>query len=244
MDHTNKVADLLKKRVLISIVMLFCYSCQSALADGFVVSKVYHPYVLPLEQAFEWRLMSRQSEGENKLAQRLGYGQSVSENLMIEVYLIGDRDGGDDYGLQAYEIETRWMLTEQGQYWADWGLLFEIEKDHQIDSWEASTAVLFEKGFEKTSLTLNLLAIYQWGKAANETWQSEFRLNYRYRWIPQMQPAIEIHLGKGFAGIGPAIVGIQRFDRQKQLKWEAGFFSEITHSGKDHTFRFSFEYEF
>jgi hypothetical protein len=39
-------------------------------------------------------------------------------------------------------------------------------------------------------------------------------------------------------------MGTYRFEGQKQLKWEAGFISEISHSGKDHTLRFALEYEF
>ena len=75
--------------------------------------------------------MSRQLEEGNVLSQRFGYGYAIREDVSIEVYLIGERDEQQDFGLQAYEIEARWMLTEQGQYWADWGLLFELEKEHQ-----------------------------------------------------------------------------------------------------------------
>ena len=63
--------------------------------------------------------------------------------------MFGERDSQENFGLQAYEIEARWMLTEQGQYWADWGMLFELEKQHQIDNWEAKVGVLAEKEFGK-----------------------------------------------------------------------------------------------
>ena len=39
------------------------------------------------------------------------------------------------------------MLTEQGQYSADWGLLFELEKDRILNNWELTTGLLFEKEF-------------------------------------------------------------------------------------------------
>lgn len=213
-------------------------------ADGMVVDKVYHPYVLPYEQEFEWRLLSRQVEDKNYLFQRIGYGKALSDTFAVEGYLIGQRDNGDDYGLHAYEIEARWQLVEQGQYWADWGALVEIEKQHQVDIWELTSGLIFEKEINRTSLTMNLFVVYEWGNTIDNELETEFRAQYRYRWLPQVQPSIELFIGEDFVGIGPGFMGLQRFDGQKQLKWEAGFITEVSHSGKDHSFRIALEYEF
>ncbi|AXT33153.1 hypothetical protein [Pseudoalteromonas tunicata] len=231
-------------------VLRWCYSLlllnisSIALADGMVVDKVYHPYVMPNEQEVEWRLLSRQNDEANFLFQRLGYGYAVTDNVAIEGYLIGQRDHGDDYGLHAYELEVRWQLVEQGQYWADWGALFELEKQHQVDNWELSSGLLFEKEIYQTSLTMNLFLIYEWGETIQEEIETEFRAQYRYRWLPQFQPSIELYMGEDFIGIGPGFMGLQRFSGLKQLKWEAGFISELGHQGKDHSFRIALEYEF
>jgi hypothetical protein len=215
------------------------------LADGIVVDKVYHPYVLPNEREVEWRMISRQKdEGRNLLSQRIAYGQSVSETVMMEFYVVGERSESDDFRLEAYEIETRWMLTEQGEYWADWGALVEIEKEHNKNNWELTSGLLFEKEFGKTSLTMNMFVIYEWGDDIIDELETEFRLQYRYRWLPQIQPAIEIYTGEDYQGIGPAFMGIHRFSGQKQLKWEAAFITGINRGGKDHTLRMAIEYEF
>ena len=103
---------------------------------------------------------------------------------------------------------------------------------------------MFEKEFERTSLTLNALLIYEWGKDIRDEFESEFRLQYRYRWIPEIQPAIEIYSGQDFVGIGPAFMGVHRYQGQKQLKWELGFIAGFNGDNKDHTLRFAFEYEF
>jgi len=224
-------------------VMLFV-SSATAIADGMVVDKVYHPYVLPNEREFEWRLMSRQTDNNTLLGQRLAYGQSISETVMVEGYLIGEKTETEDFGLQAYEIEVRWMMTEQGELWADWGMLFEVEKQHNSNDWEVTSGIIFEKEFGRTSLTMNLFGIYEWGETIQDEIEVEFRLKYRYRWMPQIQPAIEIYTGENYFGIGPAFMGIQRFDGQKQLKWEAGFIMEVSNSGKDHSLRVALEYEF
>lgn len=227
---------------LLAVMLLI--SSSAAIADGMVVDKVYHPYVLPNEREFEWRLMSRQTDSNTLIGQRIAYGQSLSETVMVEGYLIGEKTKTEDFGLQAYEIEVRWMMTEQGEFWADWGMLFEVEKQHKRNDWEVTTGIIFEKEFGRTSLTMNLFGIYEWGETIQDEIEVEFRLKYRYRWMPQIQPAIEIYTGEDYIGLGPAFMGIQRFDGQKQLKWEAGFITEISNSGKDHSLRVALEYEF
>ena len=228
---------------IISISLAIIVS-HVAVADGVVVDKVYHPYVLPNEREFEWRMLSHQNDAGNSLGQRIAYGQSITENIMVEVYLVGERDSNDDFGLSAYEIETRWMITEQGEYWADWGMLFEVEKQHKRDIWEFTTGLLFEKEYGRNSLALNAFLIYETGSDIQNEFETELRLQYRYRWMPQVQPAIEIYVGEDYTGIGPAFMGIQRFNGQKQLKWEMGFITGLNGDNKDHILRLAIEYEF
>lgn len=228
---------------IISISLAIIFSHVVA-ADGVVVDKVYHPYVLPNEREFEWRMLSHQNDAGNSLGQRIAYGQSITENIMVEVYLVGERDSNDDFGLSAYEIETRWMITEQGEYWADWGMLFEVEKEHKRDIWEFTTGLIFEKEYGRNSLALNAFLIYETGSDIQNEFETELRLQYRYRWMPQVQPAIEIYVGEDYTGIGPAFMGIQRFNGQKQLKWEMGFITGLNGDNKDHILRLAIEYEF
>jgi hypothetical protein len=144
------------KKILCALGVLFsCIYSAVIFADGVVVDKVYHPYVLPNEKEVEWRLLSHQTSSTNNLAQRFAYGQSVLDDVMVEFYVVGERNIDGDFGLSAYEIETRWMLTEQGEYWADWGMLFEFEKEHNNDIWEVTSGLLFEKEIGRTSLSIN-----------------------------------------------------------------------------------------
>jgi hypothetical protein len=215
------------------------------LADGLVIDKVYQPYVLPFEREFEWRLISSQTEQNNRLGQRIGYGHAISEYLMLEGYVIAERDlESNNFEVQAYELEARWMLSEQGELWADWGVLFELENQNHKNRWEASSGVLVEKEFNRTSLTLNAFLIYEWGTGIEEEFELEFRAKYRYRYMPEFQPAIEIYSGEKFFGVGPAFMGVYRIERQRQIKWEMAFITELSQSGKDHTFRLGIEYEF
>jgi hypothetical protein len=229
----------------ISVALLYClFSISISRADGIQVDKVYHPYVLANERELEWRLTSRQNDDGNVLAQRFAYGHAISEYVTIEGYIVGERDDTGDFGLQAYELEVRWMLTDQGELWADWGMLFELEKQHKEDIYEFTSGLLFEKEFTQTSLTINALLVYEWGQNIHNEFETEFRLKYRYRYLPTLQPSIEIYTGEDFVGIGPGFMGVHRYEGQKQLKWELAFIAGLNGDSKDHTLRFALEYEF
>ncbi|WP_440056988.1 hypothetical protein ACSLBF_19080 (plasmid) [Pseudoalteromonas sp. T1lg65] len=231
-------------RLTLLLLASFLAFAHVARADGMVVDKVYHPYVLPLEREIEWRLLSRKTEQGNVLGQRLGLGWSISETVTIEGYAIGERDHQDNFELAGYELEARWQMVEQGRYWADVGMLFELEKQHKNAAYEATAGFLFEKEFGRASVTLNAFIVREWGQDIHDEWESEFRAQYRYRLYSVFQPAIELYMGENFVGIGPAFIGLHRFDGQKQLKWEAGFITEISQSGNDHSFRLALEFEF
>jgi len=237
---------------MFSALVLLNMVIANAHASNKAIDKVYHPYVLPNETELEWRLLSQSNNNVNSLVQRLGYGFSLSEHVMAEGYLVGNRDTDDDYSLQSYEVEIRWMLTEQGQYWADFGALFTLEKQYNLDDWAAKSGILFEKEFGRTSLAMNFFIVQEWGSDAKAETETDFRFQYRYRWLPQLQPAIEFYSGNDYLGIGPAFMGLQRFSIKKQLKWEVGFIfgikggltNSITGKNKDQALRIDIEYEF
>lgn len=232
------------KPLFIFLLLSFMATIRPTWADGNPVDKVYHPLVVANERKVEWRLTSRQTDEKNVLAQRFAYGQAITEYLIIEGYISAERDVSDDFGLQGFELEARYMLTDQGQYWADWGVLFEFEKQHDSNTFEVTSGLLFEKEFVHTSLTLNALLIYEWGANVQNEVETEFRLQYRYRFMPEVQPAIEIYTGQDFVGIGPAFMGVHRYEGIKQLKWELAFIAGLNGKDKDHTLRFALEYEF
>ncbi len=231
---------------LVRAILLCLLSMHSILvhADNFTVDKVYHPYVLPFEKEFEWRFTSRQNDNGNVLLQRFAFGHAISEFVTLEGYIVASRDQSDNFGFEGFEIESRWMITEQGKYWADWGMLFEYEQIQGRDEREFTTGILMEKEFDRTSLTTNLMFVYEWGKDTENELEMEFKVKYRYRWRPQLQPAIEFYSAEGYVGVGPAFMGVHRYEGQKQLKWELGFIAGLNGDAKDHTLRFALEYEF
>lgn len=219
----------------------------NAFADGRVVDKVYHPYVGALERDFEYRsLYQRQSRhpDNNTLAQKLGYGFAISERSALAFYLLAERVMPDDYTVASYEVELRYMLTEQGQYSWDWGVLFEIEHQQQTDSNEITSGLLLEKEFEHTSLTINTLLVYEWGTNIKSELETEFRLQYRYRFLPALQPSIELYSGENYKGAGPGFMGVHKFSPTRQLKWEAALVFALDNDTIDRTLRFAISYQF
>jgi len=229
-------------------VALFCLVAGHAYGDGTVIDKVYHPYVEPLEWELEWRMIH---EDENPVADkkrrqlhRLGLGRAVAESVFAELYLIGERSSDASLELEAYEFEILWQVTEQGEYAVDYGLLFELEKEHNEDIWEYSTALLLEKELGRYSVTANIGLTYEWGDDIKDELESSLALQTRYRHTPRLEPAMELYMGEDTLGLGPVLLGVERLGIMKALRWETGVIFGLDRETADYTFRLVVEYEF
>ncbi len=218
----------------------------SARADGAQVDTIYHPYVQPLERDIELRLVSEHSGRTRGDGQtwRLGYGQSFSPRGFAELYLIADRHEGEDLQVKAYEFETRWQLTEQGEYAADWGLLFEFERAHDGDAQEFATMLLGERQWGRFVGTVNAAIGYEWGADVNDEMETRLALQGVYRYSPRLQPALEFHAGQDLRALGPALLGTERLAVGHKLHWEAGLAFGLDAASPKVSIRGKLEYEF
>jgi len=229
------------------IIALGILALSGARADGVVIDKIYHPYVQPLEQEFEWRatLQDHQPGVPDDIAvYRFAYARSLGEKWFGEVYLVGQRSDASSFDVDAYEVEALRQLTEQGEYWADWGVVFELEKERGLDAWELSAGVLAEKEWGRWSGTANLFAIQEWGSDVRDELETRLGLQARYRYSPAFEPAIELYSGEDTRGIGPVALGLVRFGGKQQLRWEAGAIFGVDNQSPDTTLRFLLEFEF
>ena len=234
----------MEKYSLIFIYLLSIFSALPVQADGSVVSKIYHPYVQPLETEIELQtIYEKDDDLKDHQKYKLGYGQSFSDTLFGEIYLITAKDDGDNLEIKAYEAELKWQITEQGEYSADWGVLFELEKE-EGDEWEASSALLVEREWGRLVSTVNLSVIYEWGDKVDDELESKLALQLRYRHSPRFEPAIEFFSGEGYQGIGPLIMGRETLGQAKRLRWELGGIFGIDGDSPDLTVKTSLEYEF
>lgn len=216
-----------------------------AKADGLVVDKVYHPYVDALEKEIEYRgvFQERQEalEGPAQL-HKLSFGGAIGQRWFAEAYVVAERSNSGNFDIEGYELELKWQLTEQGEYSADWGLVFEYEKEQDIE--EFSVGILTEREWGRWSGALNLFLIEEWGKGIEDEFESSVAAQVRYRYSPQFEPALELYSGQDFTGIGPVVMGKVNLGVRKSLGWEAGLIFGVDSDSTDQTFRFLLEYEF
>lgn len=216
-------------------------------ADGVVIDKIYHPYVQPLEREFEGRAIWQNEQPgrpDDLQLYRFAYGQAFGERWFGELYLVGERSADESLSIEAYEVEALRQLTEQGEYWADWGLLFELEKERGADAWEFAAGLIAEKEWGRWSGTANLFLMHEWGDDVADETETRLGLQARYRYARAFEPALEFYSGEDTRGIGPAVIGQASLGRGRQLGWEAGVIFGIDSDSPDTTLRLLLEYEF
>jgi len=149
--------------------------------------------------------------------------------------------------------ENVFQLTEQGRYWADFGLLAEYAHSLEDDGEDAiELGLLAEKQSGRHLGRVNLTFERELtGSAETEVgyaWQ------YRFRRGEQFEPGLEMHGELGDTDhlgafdeheqqLGPACFGMLRTSAG-HLKYEAALLFGLTHESPDHTLRVMFEYEF
>jgi len=227
-----------KINLLLIVILIFSHATW---ADGLAIDKVYHPYVQPHEREIEWRMID--ADGDQK--HRVGLKKSFVGNFYIEAYLIGkDTDETNNLDLTAYELELLWQLTEQGEYFADWGVLFELEKERDENNWEFSSAAIVEKEWGRWVATANLYAIYEWGDTIKNELESSLALQGRYRYSRYFEPALEFYAGEDTRALGPVIMGDVRLGAGKKIHWEAGAIIGLDSKSPNNTWRLLTEFEF
>ena len=226
-----------KSRLLLTgLLFVAPWNC---FADGIAVDKVYHPYVQPLERELEWRMISADGQQLHQLA----YGQSISDTLFVEGYVIVEENDKNDLKAEAYELEVKWQLSEQGEFSADWGLITEIEYEYHENAWEFSTGLIIEQEWGQWVGTANIWGIYENNDAGAE-FETALALQTRYRYSRYLEPALEFYGGQNTRSLGPILMGDIKFGLGKKLHWEAGVVFGLDNKSPDNTWRFLTEYEF
>jgi len=210
-----------------------------SVADGVAIDKVYHPYVQALEREVEWRMISADGQQRHLFA----LGKSFSDRLFVEAYLIAEQNDNNDLKAEAYELELKWQLSEQGEFAIDWGLLTEIEYEYHDDVWELATSLILEKEWGRWVGAANAWVIYEHSSLESE-FETALSLQTRYRYSPYLEPAIEFYAGEDTRAIGPVLMGDLKLGAGKKIHWETGVIFGLNNNSPDNTWRFLTEYEF
>lgn len=234
-------------RVIILVFLVSFTKIDIAHADGNVIDKVYHPYVDAMEKELEFRSLFQNLPVTNLLPEQvhqLSLGSAWGNSFFGEAKLVGSKTQQKGFELSAFEFELKWQLTEQGEYSADWGVVFEIEHGVERDLDELSVGLLIEKEFGRWSTTANLFAIQEWGDSIEGEFETVFGLQARYRHARLFEPALEFYLGQNTVGIGPVLIGSANVGTRKSLSWEVGVIAGLSNKSPNSTYRVLFEYEF
>ncbi len=206
---------------------------------------IYHPYVSEGEREIEYGLVLRGTGDEQLSLQSASFAYAWSDRISTEFYLLSEQPEHGGTRGRFYELEVKWQLTEQGEYSADWGLLFEAESDQNVDRHEIAAGVLWEKELgHRWVAAANAALEYEFGANISNEVETAFRGQLRYLHAQALEPAVELYLDDQDYAAGPALLGAWRLGVAKQLHWEFGVMFGIGHSTPDTSLRGSVEFEF
>jgi FTR1 family protein len=219
---------------------------------------VYSPIVEGGERALEYRghhdvdsAADRDGVEQHKL--ELEYAPTA--RWMTELGGEWEKEPGER--LKATEIffENVFQLTEQGQYWADFGVLAEYAHSLAKGGRDAlEVGVLAEKQIGASVATLNLTAEREFERGAKA--ETEYAFLWRYRMRQAFEPGIELHGEFGEWGefgrlkehahqAGPALLGrIPSAGGRGAFRYEAALLLGLTKASPNSTFRVMLEWEF
>lgn len=215
-------------------------------ADAFAdLNRVYHPYVEQHEREIEYGAVWRDITGDNLMLERAGIGYAWSERWFGEIYLLTESLTHEGEHIRGYEAEIKWQVTEQGEYWTDWGLLLEAGSARDIHRRELAMGLLMEKEITPEWVaTANFFVEYEFGNDIQDEFETALRAQLRYRYSPSIEPAIELYLDDQDWAAGPALTGTQRLAPGKQLRWELGWLFGLDADTPENNLRLAIEFEF
>jgi high-affinity iron transporter len=222
--------------------------------------KVYSPNVVQGEGEVEYRGyrdFDNNKEIDGGETHLFGIGYAFTDWYSTEVYGEWAKEPDESQRkFSAWEWENRFQLGESGQFFADFGLLFEIEKADGKELYELKLAPIIEKQFGNFVATANLWFERQVGSAREST-DVTFAYGARVRYLlsPYFEPAVEFFGEPGPIGkwpgysqqqhwIGPAVYGaVPTLPRQK-LKYSFAVLFGTTTESSDVRAVARLEYEF
>jgi high-affinity iron transporter len=217
---------------------------------------VYSPLVEQGEKAIEFR-GHYDFDGNDALdggqAYKLEFEWSPTAWWRTEALVEWESEAGEDLDATEVAWENVFQLTEQGKYWADFGLLAEYAHSLEDDGEDAiELALLAQKDFGRNEARVNL--VFEQPLESGADLEMEYRWQYRYRLEERFEPGIEMYGGLGEWGefgsfndheqqLGPAMYGKLR-TAGGAFKYEAGLLFGLNDETPDATLRFLLEYEF
>ncbi|MFO1406671.1 MAG: FTR1 family protein [Steroidobacteraceae bacterium] len=184
---------------------------------------------------------------------KLEYEWTPMSRWLSEILVEYEREPGEDLAATEIASENVFQLTEQGRYWADFGLLAEFAYSLERGGANAlEVALLGQKDWGRNEVRVNL--VFEQELEDDADLEVEYRWQYRYRLDERFEPGVEMYGGAGDWGdlgnfdeheqqLGPGLYGKFRTS-DGAVKYELALLFGLTDQTPDETLRFMVEYEF
>jgi len=216
-------------------------------------SKVYLPNVDYGEWEFELRGgYADRGNGEGDEAQYVfdvGRGVTPWWFTEIAVFYSDPQNGGATW--EEFKSENIFQLTNPGEHWLDFGILFEIVHNRVEGLNEIELGPLFQKEFGRDQFNLAIEFERELEDGTRTEWT--YAAQWKRRGNPRLEWGLQAFGELGEVGelgsvhdnrIGPAIFGQVQLGSRNKLKYDAGVQFGMGRDAADATFRFQLEYEF
>jgi len=252
--RTNSSQSSNKVPVAAAAVVLLVTAIIGPAFPAHALDKIYSPMVHSGEIEFETRGtydFDKRDDRDGTWKQKFGVGGALNDYWAMEIYAETEKDNGEEIDVEAVALENRWQLTEQGEYWLDWGLYFEYEHATQSQTADKLEGkILLEKTQGNLEHRLNIIFEKEIGGYSEEETEGELSAVSRYRLSKYYEPGIEWHSEFGELNklgswseqehyIGPALYG----KMGGGFKYEIALLFGISTEATDKVLRGVVEYE-
>ncbi|HEX9648141.1 MAG TPA: FTR1 family protein [Alphaproteobacteria bacterium] len=221
--------------------------------------KVYSPVVEEGEFAIEARgNLTFDDAADKDRAQSQRYEIEYTPNDFWHTALVGKLEQAAEGSLRytATAWENILQLFPQGQQWLDLGvyLEYELARDRSdADAFEGK--ILAEKNLGRVAFTVNPTFEQEIGGDDTDSTEFKYAARVKWRWKPELEPAIEAYGDIGEIGdvkamraqrhqVGPVLLGTFRLTDTSKLRYEAGYLFGLTSDGSpDGAFKWLVEVE-
>lgn len=239
-----------------ALLLVSALGARTALAMNAAELKIYGPIVEYQERELEWRSFASGKGPDREQGYALSAGYGLTPYWETELYEVLHKDSGGPLVADVIEWENRFQLAPQGRFWADPGLLVEMEfPQREDDPAELRVAPLLEKQIASTVLTLNLPFGWKFGRNYEPGTAFAYAARAEYLLKAYFSPALEAFGEPGTIGsfplaaeqthsLGPAFYGVARLGGKRKIRYSASSLFGLTPASSDWTVVTRLEFEF
>jgi hypothetical protein len=210
-------------------------------------------------KAGTWQLRGDEPARQSRAS--LGFGWGGTPWWFTEAYVKYDKTSPGRFRYDAFEWENKFQLTEPNQYFADLGLLVEIEvpRARKVEGYEfkAGPLVQWDTGAVRWNANVFLQRVFRGEADPDQPRHTElsYQLQAKYTIRRELEAGVQAlgELGpwnhwephdEQQHRIGPALFGKVKLDGRQAIRWNAAYLFPATRGTPKNSFRLQAEYEF